>query len=109
MIWFLISFAVIDTSHSCMVCSASKEIWYCLHCLQYLCGRYVAGHMEAHYQERGHMLCLSMADLSVWCYACSDYIDNPLLYKYKNLAHRNKFQEDMPWTYEESAALLTMD
>lgn len=50
---------------------------------------------------------MSLADLSVWCYACSDYIDNPKLYKYKNLAHRDKFQEDMPWTYD--APLLTLD
>ena len=63
--------------------------------------------MEKHYQEMGHPLTLSLADLSVWCYACSDYIDNPKLYKYKNLAHRDKFNEDMPWTYDD-AVLLTM-
>lgn len=63
--------------------------------------------MEQHFQEKGHPLALSLADLSVWCYACSDYIDNPKLYKYKNLAHRDKFQEDMPWTYD--APLLTLD
>lgn len=63
--------------------------------------------MQKHYEEQGHCLSLSFADLSVWCSNCEDYIDNPKLYKYKNLAHRDKFQEDMPWTYD--APLLTMN
>lgn len=63
--------------------------------------------MEAHFQENGHPLALSFADLSVWCYLCEDYIDHPQLYKYKNLAHKDKFDEEMPWTYDE-AHLLTM-
>lgn len=50
-------------------------------------------------REPHHVLALSFADLSVWCYGCEAYVDNARLYKYKNLAHRNKFGTDMLWSY----------
>lgn len=46
-----------------------------------------------------HALALSLADLSVWCYACEAYVDNARLYRYKNAAHVDKFGEPMPWSY----------
>ena len=43
----------------------------------------------------GHCLALSFSDLSVWCYLCDDYVDNPRLYPIKNAVHRDKFGEEM--------------
>ena len=39
--------------------------------------RYVAGHSLSHSTESEHMLALSFSDLSVWCYCCDNYVDNP--------------------------------
>lgn len=55
--------------------------------------------MLFHHMESDHALALSYTDLSVWCFKCENYIDNPILFKYKNLAHRDKFDEDMVWSY----------
>lgn len=53
-----------------------------------------------HSLESEHALALSFSDLSVWCYKCESYIDNPLLYAYKNLVHRDKFDgEELVWSY----------
>ena len=34
---------------------------------------------------------MSFSDLSVWCFDCDSYVDNQVLYKVKNLAHKDKF------------------
>lgn len=44
--------------------------------MQVFCGRYVNKHMLVHEANSGHKVALSMADLSVWCYACDSYLDN---------------------------------
>lgn len=59
--------------------------------------------MLYHFTDTNHNFTLSLADLSVWCYECGSYIDNPIFYKYKNLAHINKFGEKMVWTYSQNA------
>ncbi|VVD05723.1 unnamed protein product [Leptidea sinapis] len=83
----------------CEQCDHTLENWVCLHCYVTACGRHINGHMQAHYSATHHPLSLSLADLSVWCYPCDAYVDNPLLYDAKNNAHRCKFGEDMPWCY----------
>ncbi|XP_050669840.1 histone deacetylase 6 isoform X1 [Leptidea sinapis] len=87
----------------CEQCDHTLENWVCLHCYVTACGRpTVNGHMQAHYSATHHPLSLSLADLSVWCYPCDAYVDNPLLYDAKNNAHRCKFGEDMPWCYRDT-------
>lgn len=71
----------------------------CLSCRHVACGRYVNAHMEQHSVEEQHPLAMSTADLSVWCYACSAYVDHPRLYAYLNPLHEDKFQEPMAWTH----------
>ena len=44
--------------------------------LQVFCSRYVNEHMLLHSVSTGHFLVLSYCDLSVWCYACEDYVHN---------------------------------
>ncbi|XP_026319696.1 histone deacetylase 6 isoform X2 [Hyposmocoma kahamanoa] len=83
----------------CVDCEETVENWVCLHCFITACGRSINGHMQAHYRKSSHPLVLSLLDLSVWCNECDAYIDNPLLYDAKNNAHREKFNEDMPWCY----------
>lgn len=45
--------------------------------------RYKEGHCLSHSQETGHCLALSFSDLSVWCYACDNYLDHAKLYPVK--------------------------
>ncbi|KAI5645052.1 histone deacetylase domain-containing protein [Phthorimaea operculella] len=84
----------------CVDCDHTVENWVCLHCYITACGRSINGHMQAHYRATSHALVLSLSDLSVWCNECDAYVDNALLYDYKNNAHRCKFNEDMPWHFE---------
>ena len=57
--------------------------------------RYVSGHQVSHHSTSHHPLALSFSDLSVWCFDCDSYVDNERLYGVKNLAHRDKFGEEM--------------
>jgi uncharacterized UBP type Zn finger protein len=49
----------------------------CLKCGQVCCSRYIKGHMAIHASETKHGLGVSFSDMSVWCYDCNEYIDNP--------------------------------
>lgn len=100
----------INTNVPCEECASPRENWICLHCFRTLCGRYVGEHMLYHHLDTEHPLTLSFSDLSVWCYKCESYIDNPMLYKYKNMAHVSKFGgEEMVWPYGSDTLHLTMD
>lgn len=96
----------IETSAPCSGCQSSIENWICLHCFQTYCGRYIGEHMLYHHLESDHPLTLSFSDLSVWCYPCEAYIDNPILHKYKNLAHVDKFGEELVWSYGDNTLML---
>lgn len=98
--------SVIDTKSPCEQCDSTTENWICLLCFRTFCGRFINEHMLFHHLETDHALALSFADLSVWCYKCDAYIDNAILYKYKNLAHIDKFGEEMVWSYGNEITLL---
>ena len=53
------------------------ENWMCLKCHVIQCSRYVNGHAKCHYEESGHAIAISLADLSAWCYECQAYIEHP--------------------------------
>ncbi|KAH8266823.1 hypothetical protein KR026_004810 [Drosophila bipectinata] len=89
----------INTRAACSECESCVENWMCLSCRTVACGRYVNEHMQLHCFESEHPLVMSLRDLSVWCYACSSYIDHPRLYAFLNAAHLDKFREPMAWTY----------
>ena len=63
-------------------------------------------HGLLHNQTTDHPLTLSFTDLSVLCYKCENYIDNPILHKYKNLAHISKFGEELVWSYGNDLNLV---
>ena len=46
--------------------------------------------MLTHYNETQHPICFSFADFSFWCYACEDYVVNPLL-DHNKLFYDQKF------------------
>ena len=79
----------------CEECGHVGENWICLICLSVHCSRYVNEHMLIHGTENSHPLTLSFSDISVWCYKCNDYVDNPKLYKFQNDIHKSKFGEEM--------------
>lgn len=89
----------INTGAACSQCESCVENWMCLSCRTVACGRYVNEHMQMHCLESEHPLVMSLRDFSVWCYACSSYIDHPRLYAFLNAAHLDKFREPMAWTH----------
>ena len=62
---------------------------------KYCVCRYRSSHCVSHSQSSTHCLALSYSDLSVWCYGCDSYVDNKVLYPVKNMAHMDKFGEEM--------------
>jgi len=100
----------VDLKTPCKDCNDRKENWICLHCHQIFCSRYVKSHMVDHAESQGHTVTLSFSDLSVWCYGCDDYVDNEILYPFKNAAHREKFGEEMLNPHANSKAVsLTLE
>ncbi|XP_039279130.1 histone deacetylase 6 [Nilaparvata lugens] len=89
----------IDIHAPCSDCTSSNENWTCLICYLVFCGRFVNGHMVQHGDDNRHPLCLSFSDLSVWCYGCEAYVDNPVLFPAKNAAHVSKFGTELTWSY----------
>eukprot|EP00658_Telonema_sp_P-2_P038487 TRINITY_DN27602_c0_g1_i5.p1 TRINITY_DN27602_c0_g1~~TRINITY_DN27602_c0_g1_i5.p1 ORF type:complete len:117 (-),score=17.79 TRINITY_DN27602_c0_g1_i5:403-753(-) len=85
-------------AHCCSFCDSREEPKICLSCLSSGCGRYAQGHAVEHFQESGHAVVCSVADLSFWCYECDQYIDpfNEALIELYNDLHLAKFQEPLP-------------
>nr|XP_031839084.1 histone deacetylase 6 isoform X2 [Nomia melanderi] len=92
----------IDVHLPCAECNTNIENWICLQCYTVHCARNINQHGLLHAEELKHPLALSFSDLSVWCYRCEAYIDNPRLFAARNAAHRSKFNEELPWTYNEN-------
>ncbi|XP_076621765.1 histone deacetylase 6 isoform X1 [Colletes latitarsis] len=86
----------------CLECESNVENWICLQCYTVHCARSINQHGVLHVERTEHPLALSFSDLSVWCYSCEAYIDNPRLYAARNAAHQSKFNEELPWTYNEN-------
>ncbi len=82
----------------CLDCGNVGENWVCLHCLRVGCSRYVNNHALSHGDALAHPMCLSLADLSVWCYDCEAYLgdDDDRLFAAKNAVHIAKFGKPMP-------------
>ncbi|XP_014474298.1 PREDICTED: histone deacetylase 6 isoform X1 [Dinoponera quadriceps] len=93
----------IDVTLPCTECTSTAENWICLQCYTVHCARNVNQHAMQHAEECEHPIALSFADISVWCYGCEAYIDNPRLYPARNAAHQSKFNEALPWTYNGSS------
>ncbi|RZF39849.1 hypothetical protein LSTR_LSTR000497 [Laodelphax striatellus] len=89
----------INVNAACTDCTSAQENWTCLICYRVFCGRFVNGHMVQHGDDNSHPLCLSFSDLSVWCYGCEAYVDNPVLFPAKNAAHLSKFGSELTWSY----------
>lgn len=68
----------IDVHLPCAECENNVENWICLQCYTVHCARSINQHGMLHAEEREHPLALSFSDLSVWCYSCEAYIDNPV-------------------------------
>ncbi|KAF6090566.1 histone deacetylase 6 [Phyllostomus discolor] len=89
----------LDVSQPCQECGALQENWACLSCYEVYCSRYINAHMLQHHESSGHPLVLSYVDLSTWCYGCQAYVHHQALLDVKNIAHQNKFGEDMPHSH----------
>ena len=40
-----------------------------------LCSRFKNKHMAEHAAATGHLVAVSLSDMSVWCFACDAYLD----------------------------------
>nr|XP_035966801.1 histone deacetylase 6 isoform X2 [Halichoerus grypus] len=89
----------LDVTQPCQDCGTLQENWVCLSCYQVHCGRYISAHMLQHHEVSGHPLVLSYVDLSTWCYNCEAYVHHQALLDVKNIAHQNKFGENMPHSH----------
>ena len=103
-----------DVKRKCENCDNIGENWICLVCQRYgletkflksfsyiniafflfyfrvFCSRYVQEHMLFHSIESQHLVTLSFSDISVWCYACEDYVSI-----YHFLYNHNKIRKDL--------------
>lgn len=91
--------AGLDVTQPCQDCGELQENWVCLSCYEVYCSRYVNAHMLQHHDASGHPLVLSYVDLSTWCYQCQAYVHHQAVLDVKNIAHQNKFGEDMPHSH----------
>nr|CAG4709546.1 unnamed protein product [Naegleria fowleri] len=67
-----------DTASApCSVCGDRAENWFCLQCHSVCCSRYRKAHMMNHFESTHHPMVLSLADLSIYCYECDAYVENP--------------------------------
>uniref|UniRef100_A0A7S2JWA5 UBP-type domain-containing protein n=1 Tax=Leptocylindrus danicus TaxID=163516 RepID=A0A7S2JWA5_9STRA len=82
-------------SHSDCSGTETMENWLCLACHSILCSRYVKSHALHHYESSGHCVAVSLADLSVWCYACNSYI------RHDSLAPVLRYLEAIKFEYGE--------
>ena len=100
-------FKKIDFSNlKCGKCEEKTELWICLHCGLSFCSRYINSHFIEHNNEnKEHVLCLGIMDLSIWCYDCLDinsqnsndnkgcYIESSSTNEYIKIYENFKFQE----------------
>ena len=98
----------------CEKCEEKTELWICLHCGLSFCSRYIKSHFIEHYNEnKEHVLCLGIMDLSIWCYECLDinnkesndlkgcYIESSKTNEYIKIYENFKFQEAKQIAIEE--------
>ena len=88
-------------SLKCEFCSEINELWICISCGKAFCGRYIQNHYyKKHFlNDNSHCICISMLDLSVWCYQCmtdgfndpGSYIESPISSNYVKIISDFKF------------------
>ena len=71
------------------------ENWVCLACGDVFCSRYVNAHGLAHYEETGHCVMVSLADLSVWCHVCGAYLVHNKLEPIIKRLQKVKFEDEI--------------
>ena len=95
-------------SLKCQKCDEKTELWICLHCGLPFCSRYINKHFVEHNKEnKDHLLCLGIMDLSVWCYECTKdnknepeenrgyYIESEITNEYVKIYANFKFSEEI--------------
>ena len=98
----------LDTHHQCShhrSCVAwianTNVVIHSIHTLamsthwQVYCGHYINQHMLSHQDSSGHRMVLSLADLSVWCFACDSHIDN-------QVSHHSPLRRRELWTISKT-------
>ena len=89
--------------YKCKYCEINTELWICISCSEAFCGRYMNNHYQKHLKENPeHSICISLLDLSVWCYLCEtegfsdlgSYIESPKTIPYIQILSDFKFGDN---------------
>ena len=102
----------------CSKCDENKELWICLSCSKAFCSRYINDHYHRHLEEYpNHCICVSLMDLSVWCYSCKtdgfedlgSYIESENTSKYVRILSNFKFGEHFNFSAQNLSENLNMN
>ena len=88
-----------DDADACRVCGDASEPWVCLTCQIVCCARGINGHMAEDSATTSHPIAAGLRDLSFWCFACDDYLDNfnvHALAPHFEILHTRKFGAPPP-------------
>ena len=106
----------------CEKCDEKEELWICLICGLAFCSRYTKGHFVEHNREnKEHLLCLGIMDLSIWCYECTKenktvpeeekgyYIVSEKTNEYVKIYEKFKFPEEEKIVLKEENKLINKE
>eukprot|EP00049_Salpingoeca_infusionum_P004176 m.75430 g.75430 ORF g.75430 m.75430 type:complete len:250 (+) comp12451_c0_seq2:388-1137(+) len=67
--------AILDPCNwTCSECATTHNVWACLHCPHFACGRLQNCHAETHFKSSNHPLVIDVCNLSVHCYLCEEWV-----------------------------------
>nr|XP_027196969.1 ubiquitin carboxyl-terminal hydrolase 3-like [Dermatophagoides pteronyssinus] len=87
---------LILTNFECSVCRSKRNTWMCIHCGILNCDRYANDHANCHFKHKNHIIFIDCHSLSIYCYACDDFVINENCYKHfrklRHILHRENSQ-----------------
>lgn len=61
-------------SEMCSDCGSDENVWICLICANFGCGRYKGGHAHDHFIKTGHAFALKLNSHRIWNYSTDRYV-----------------------------------
>ena len=61
-------------SEMCSDCGSAENVWICLICANFGCGRYKGGHAHNHFIKSGHAFSLKLNSHRIWNYSTDRYV-----------------------------------
>ncbi|CEL96633.1 unnamed protein product [Vitrella brassicaformis CCMP3155] len=86
---------------SCRECGAHNQLWICLVCGHFGCGRYAGGHAKEHAATTGHRFCLQLSSGRIWDYDQDVFVHRRLV---QAVAAGRFFEVALPHPADPTAA-----